>query len=183
MDQNLKNFRSWYVTPLKALYRRRNSGIAALMISMPLLERFLRQKSGLAGGQNLTPAFHERFRGAFPALQNAAKAKQCWIVFRHGFLHQVSLNMVSLDGAALPTSGKLTHDINQSIQILEDGTFVLNPVEFSKRVIEIIEEDFAAFAGAGSAAPELPHEAEATIPVSGGAPGAIQVVLSTSSQR
>jgi hypothetical protein len=46
MDSDRKNFHAWYVKTLESLYPERNAGIAILMISTPLLERYLRQKNG-----------------------------------------------------------------------------------------------------------------------------------------
>lgn len=43
MSTDLANFRAWYVDTLNQLYPRRESGIAVLMLSFPLLERYLRQ--------------------------------------------------------------------------------------------------------------------------------------------
>jgi len=45
VTNDLKNFRDWYVKTLESLYPERDAGIAVLMISMPLLERYLRQRN------------------------------------------------------------------------------------------------------------------------------------------
>ncbi len=47
MNTDLANFRAWYVDTLNQLYPRRESGIAVLMLSFPLLERYLRQTTDL----------------------------------------------------------------------------------------------------------------------------------------
>ena len=50
MSGNFDNFKAWYVQVLEGLYDKRDAGIAVLMISLPLLERYLRRQ------QKLVPA-------------------------------------------------------------------------------------------------------------------------------
>jgi hypothetical protein len=45
-NNDQQNFQAWYVNILESLYDNRAAGIAVLMISTPLLERYLRQKNG-----------------------------------------------------------------------------------------------------------------------------------------
>jgi hypothetical protein len=42
---DLDNFKAWYVDVLTPLYPHRNAGIAVFMLSLPLEERYLRQKN------------------------------------------------------------------------------------------------------------------------------------------
>jgi hypothetical protein len=45
MSVHLENFRLWFVRVLEGLYQQREAGFAIMMISFPLLDRYLRQKS------------------------------------------------------------------------------------------------------------------------------------------
>ena len=56
MTSNIENFKSWYVQVLEMLYEHRDAGIAVLMISLPLLERYIRRKHNLALADNITDA-------------------------------------------------------------------------------------------------------------------------------
>jgi hypothetical protein len=160
MDNDLTNFRAWYSQTLEKMYPDRNAGIAVLMISMPLLERYLRSKVGCAPDQPLSDAWHDGLREIFPALANGVVAKKFWSVFRHGFLHQATLSLKTMGGTPLPP-GELTHDIDEPILVQADGSFVLHPVLFSKRVIATIEANFATFVGAGTESPKLARVASA----------------------
>jgi hypothetical protein len=50
MDCHKKNFEVWYKAILEGLYSNRNAGFVILMVAFPLLERYLREKSGLHDG-------------------------------------------------------------------------------------------------------------------------------------
>jgi hypothetical protein len=54
---DLDNFKAWYVDVLTALYPMRNAGIAVFMLSLPLAERYLRQKNNLGPDAVLDDAF------------------------------------------------------------------------------------------------------------------------------
>jgi hypothetical protein len=43
MIEDLANFKAWYADVLTALYPNRNAGIAALTLSLPLAERYLKR--------------------------------------------------------------------------------------------------------------------------------------------
>lgn len=153
MSEQLKNFRAWYVDVLARLYPVRDAGIAVFMISLPLFERYLRQRNKLGPEDKIDPAMPDICR-IFPALKDAVTARQFWTVYRHGFLHQVTL-ATKTRGGALP-SGWLTHDSGSAVQVEADGSFCVNPVLFSQQVIASIEDDFATFAGVAAGAPPLP---------------------------
>ncbi len=156
MDENLKNFRSWYVSVLETLYPILDAGIAALLISFPLLERYLRQKSGLTPANNLDPKCWRTLLAVFPELRDAVSAERFWQVFRNGFLHQVTLSHSTRKGTSLP-NGSLTHDVSEPVSIASDDSFVVHPRLFSQRVVSTIEIDFAIFAGVGQPVPQFLH--------------------------
>ncbi len=117
MDTDLKNFRAWYAQILEKLYPDPNAGMAVLMLSMPLLERYLRNKVGCAPGQDLNDAWHDGLLRIFPVLTDRATARKFWSVFRHGFLHQVTLSLKTRRGRLPLPAGELTHDIDPPIRV------------------------------------------------------------------
>ena len=155
MDNHLKNFRAWYIKILEDLCPKRDAGIAILMISLPLLERYLRQKNSLRPENPLNDGCMDTLRSVFPALPDRATAWTFWQVYRNGFLHQATLSMSTRKGAALPAAS-LTHDMTSPVAIEADGSFVLHPCLFSQHVLRAIEAEFAIFAGTGTPTPQMP---------------------------
>jgi hypothetical protein len=92
------------------------------------------------------------FRGVFLALPDDATARHFWNVYRNGFLHQATLSLKTSKGNALPVAS-LTHDVPVPVTIEADGSFVIQPVLFSRRVVQTIEANFNTFAGVGTPAP------------------------------
>ncbi len=155
MSSNFGNFKSWYVQVLEDLYKKRDAGIAVLMVSLPLLERYLRRKHNLAPEDSMAEAAMGGLCTMFPALGSATQARAFWNVYRNGFLHQATVSRSTKGGASLP-DGWLTHDIAEPIRVEPDGSFTVNPVLFSKKVISTISGDFASFE---ANAPPLPQVA------------------------
>ena len=153
MATNQENFRAWYVDILAKLYPYREAGFAIMMIALPLLERYLRQKVGLAVQARLNDPFYDELIHLFPELIDPSTARQFWQVYRHGLLHEVTLSRQNRSGNQMPV-GSLTHDI-PGILREANGNISVNPVDFAKRVVQIIEDDFAKYEGTASAA-ELP---------------------------
>src|SRR3989338_816269 len=85
------NFRAWYSIILEGLYSNQDAGFPILMISFPLLERYLREKSGVHEG-NLNDSFYSELQNIIPALTSLDLAKQFWHVYRNGLLNQVTLS-------------------------------------------------------------------------------------------
>jgi hypothetical protein len=88
MTDNMNNFVRWFKKPLAQLYTNSDAGFIVLMASLPLLERFLRQKSGDHEQTTLTDNFYREFIVLFPSVKNIDNAKKVWTLFRHGLLHQ-----------------------------------------------------------------------------------------------
>jgi hypothetical protein len=148
----VKEFQSWFVGVLEALYPLPEAGFAIVMIAFPLLERYLRQKAGLGPEERLNEKFFAELYSLFGELQTTDKAKGFWTVCRNGILHQVTFNQ---PGKAAPVSGvALTRDL-RGISITSDGYFFVNPSDFAKRVTDEIEKHFTIFEGAASSAPPL----------------------------
>jgi hypothetical protein len=165
MSSNLENFNAWYVQVLEGLYDKRDAGIAVLMISLPLLERYLRRKHNLAPEDDMTDPAMGGLCAMFPELRAVPQARAFWNVYRNGFLHQATVSRSTRGGASLP-DGWLTHDIAEPIRQEPDGTITVNPVLFSKTVISIILGDFAAFEADAPPLPQVARRDPVTIPSS-----------------
>jgi len=162
VSSNFDSFKAWYVQVLESLYEKRDAGIAVLMISLPLLERYLRRKYNLASEDNMNDAMGGLF-AMFPTLGDVNQARSFWNVYRHGFLHQATVLRSTRGGASLP-GGWLTHDIAEPIRVEPDGTFVVNPVLFSKAVLATISGDFATFEAGAPSLPQVARRDPITIP-------------------
>ncbi len=181
MDEDRRNFQAWYADILQSLYSTRAGGIAVLMISTPLLERYLRQKNGRTPEQSLDDSCMETLRSVFPALVDTATARKFWGVYRNGFLHQATLSLKTRGGVPLP-AGSLTHDESAAIRVNADGSFVLHPELFSRQVVKTIEGDFPTFVGTGNPGPRPPQVVAYASPASSPLDTS-NIVLSTESRR
>jgi hypothetical protein len=148
-----ENFRSWFVNVLDSLYPRREAGFVILMTAFPLLERYLRQKSGIpAEDSRLSPRFYDELRTLFPQLPDTDKAKTFWTIYRNGLLHQATF---SEQRAKFGHYAFASHDLHEAIIIDQRGNFGIHPVYFAKQILEHIENDFGTYEGTASVAPPL----------------------------
>lgn len=161
--QDATNFKTWYTDTLTLMYPRRESGLAVFLISLPLLERYLRQKNKVPPTDDLSDACMTTLRGIFGSLRDNLVARRFWSVYRNGFLHQATLSWETRRGTALPI-GRLTHDCTAAVLVAADGTFLVNPVLFSQQVVATIESDFATFEDATVGLP-LPAVQQQAAPV------------------
>ncbi|MCR4286894.1 MAG: hypothetical protein NUW09_02650 [Deltaproteobacteria bacterium] len=154
-NTHLDNFRAWYTQILEGLYSKQDAGFAILMISFPLLERYLREKSGVHEGK-LNGLFYSELQKIIPALTSIESATQFWQVYRNGLLHQVTLSRKDHKGIEMPI-GWLHQDADL-LSLDTGGGFKVHPVKFSKKVIDVIEKDFGVFEGPNSPNHPLPKE-------------------------
>jgi hypothetical protein len=142
MSDQLLNFRSWYSDILRDLSRQENAGLAMLMIAFPLLERYLREKSGAQENNHPPEAFFVELRKIFPVLSDNSIARKFWADFRQGLLREVTLTQQpsELGASSHQTAALLTVDAAA-------GRFELCPALFVGKVIETIEADFRTFEG------------------------------------
>jgi len=140
---DIDNFKSWYADVLIKLFPDREAGFAILMISFPLLERLLRNRSNLLPVNHLTDVFYSELHKFLPELQTVDAAKKFWNTYRNGLLHQVSMSKQNKNGDALPV-GWLSHD-KPGISVDEHGRFWIHPVDFAKRVLNEVNSDFTTF--------------------------------------
>jgi len=168
---NRHYFRDWFVSVLDDLYANGNAGFAILIIVFPLLERYLREKSGIHEDSISNNSFYVELRKIFPEFINDPAAKNFWEAYRHGLLHQVTISLINRKGVKLP-SGWLSNDAD-TIEVDKAGNFCVHPAKFGKRVIETIEKDFETFEGKHSLAHPLPGVFDIGISFQGtAAPGA-----------
>jgi hypothetical protein len=168
MKTHLENFRTWYVAVLNGLYPLREAGFVVLMITFPLLERYLRQKQKQKQKLQLPPqailqdSFYDELAILFPQLPDRATAKNFWQVYRNGILHEVTLYRQNRSGSQMPT-GWLSHD-KPIISIESDGSFWIHPVLFAQHVVQTIEADFSVFEGTVVSQSPLPKIKTVTTP-------------------
>ncbi|UCC99993.1 MAG: hypothetical protein JSW66_08940 [Phycisphaerales bacterium] len=156
MNDNLKNFKEWYVRILQDLYDTREAGFVILMVAFPLLERYLREKSGVHEGTlKSNKRFYDELRAILPELRDQETARQFWGAYRHGLLHQVTISLKQHQGNEIDV-WMVTHDIGDILYQHSNGDFFMHPVNFAEKVIDVIENDFPTFEGPNSPGHPLP---------------------------
>jgi hypothetical protein len=155
MTAAYENYRAWYADLLPKLYDSEHAGFAILMVTFPLLERYMRQRNRLAPQDSLNDKCWNDLRSLFPVLADNQKASQFWSVFRNGILHQVTLSREKPDLSPLPV-GFLGQERCAPVEVKADGSFWVQPVLFAKQVLSAIEKDFATFEDTTSAGTPLP---------------------------
>jgi hypothetical protein len=147
MSKNSDNFIKWFKQPITTLQKDPDAGFVILMISLPLLERYLRQQSGVFENPGLDERFYDCFLKLFPSIKDTKITRKFWETYRHGLLHQAAIK--SADGVI--QAG--VHNAAHEIQVGYDKygwTFTVSPNGFSQKVLDTIESDFATFDAAGS---------------------------------
>ena len=152
-DVAQKNFSEWFIDVLRVLSVTPGAGFSILMISLALLERYLREKSGVHE-EKLNSRFYSELLRVFPEFPNENAAKNFWQVYRNGLMHQVALSLRSNQGDAMPLSG--LRDDGDSVEVSQEGHFWVNPSKFSERVVSTIQNDFTPFLGKHSPNHPLP---------------------------
>lgn len=143
MKENYDNFVNWFKEPLISLYNNEHAGFAIVMLSLPVLERYLREKSGVCEKKNLDERFYKEFLKMFPSVKDTPSVRTFWRVYRHGLLHQATLRA---DGTVISAA---VHGGAAEIEF--DGkVFTVSPVKFSEYVVKTIEGDFGTYEGPGS---------------------------------
>jgi hypothetical protein len=155
------------------------------------------------------PEFYRSLAALFPALDGnnphgATRAGEFWTVYRHGLLHNGTFRAESKNGNPLPI-GALSHDTDHAVTIRQDDdepppgnpapqtsttrtttrtvgsfSFYVNPVEFSRQVLNEIDANFAFFERAD---PPLPVETPFLPIPTGTTPPPGNIALKTSTSR
>ena len=147
----ITDFEQWFEIPMQRLNSDPDAAFAVLMIAIPLLERYLREKSGVYES-GLSDRFYTEFRTIFPTLTQS-RAREFWHCYRNGLLHQSTFSRMTTNGTVVPR-GWISSRQPETPEIINyyaaENCFILLPKEFSDEVVRIIRSDFATFLGAGS---------------------------------
>jgi hypothetical protein len=155
MTDKKDNFKTWFREPLETLFPKEHAGFPIMMITLPLLERYLRSKSNIYEAPSLSEPFYIEFKRMFPVFNSHLDSeKRFWQVFRHGIMHQATLSLKINSNISMPGYGWLSGDVN--VLEIKNGDIWVNPVGFSKHVLETIEKDFANFESVGASLHPLP---------------------------
>ena len=148
-----QKFQLWYKEPIETLIAKdEHTGFAVLMITLPILERYVRRKLSITS-DNLTmqTGFFDELATLFPQFRSPKYAQRFWKCYRHGLLHQATLQLK--DGVAIAF-------VHGSVPILEcspDGReFRLSPNKFGRAVLSIVENDLETFEDSTGPPPQLP---------------------------
>lgn len=159
-EVNLRNFEAWFGAPLAALSEDDDNSFILVMVTFPLLERYIRE---LSRSEPKTQPFNLALLQVLPELQTEQAAKNFWSMYRDGLLHKVTLS-------------RERHGLSYKKPVVEpwpNGDFWLNPRLFAERVVNTIRADFATFErGAALAvvsASPLGHNEASTVFPPGGA--------------
>ncbi len=150
MNDNFANFNRWFKEPLLGLQQDSGAGFIIVMISLALLERYLREKSGAHESPRLDANFRTEFMRLFPSIGCDDLVLKFWEVCRHGLMHQATFKIKTNAGDSV-TMG--LHESALEIQHKcgsSGDEFMISPSRFSSRVIQIIENDFPTFEGLAS---------------------------------
>jgi len=118
-------------------YKKINARFIIVMISLALLERYLREKSGVTEGK-LNARFRAEMMKLFPVIASDDIAKIFWAVCRNGLMHQATFRTTwggkNVTMGLLESAAEIEHRYGSS-----GDTFMISPTKFSIRVIEVIE--------------------------------------------
>lgn len=157
MNDNEKNFRSWFVDTLDVLRTNGNSGFIFTLITFPLLERYLREKSGAGESRDLPVQFFDELAVLFPDI--ASKRFDFWHSYRNGLLHQAAFSKTKLRQqgiVVMPTASLSGSDPRPVYYDSASDGFFLNPIMFYETVVARILSDFTTFEGGNSPSHNLP---------------------------
>lgn len=170
MTDHEENFRKWFVDALDPLRGKGDAGFIFAFVSLPLLERYLRQKSGAGEATSLPTQFFVELRSLFPEI--AEREKSMWHCYRNGLLHQAAFSQQRRrKGIVVVLNAALSgHDKTPIYYDISNDCFYMNPEEFFDRVKNTILEDFTTYLGSLSPAHPLPTIASPSTVVPGVVP-------------
>src|SRR5258707_6982810 len=93
VNDNFANFSRWFNEPLLELQQVSGAGFIIVMTSLALLERYLREKSGVHERPSLDENFRTEFMRLFPSIGRDDLALKFWEVCRHGLMHQATFKI------------------------------------------------------------------------------------------
>ncbi len=136
-SSSIERFDGWFVKPIEKLEElpEGDGAFAALMITLPLYERYIDAKLKLAG-KDRTPENKEEEAGKDLGLEDQQR-RIFWSIFRIGFMHQ-----------AMGTFGNTMWLVDDSIGDLPEFRDIgshsyvcLNPWKFAKRLFAKYRDD------------------------------------------
>ena len=140
-------YHRWYRAILEKLFSDRDAGYAILMITFPLLERFVFGLTRRSTADHFSSHEKKEILAIFKdELRTINNVGDFWSACRHGLLHQVTPFISKKNGDPFPNV-VLTHDIPVPICIEDDGSIIVHPVLFARRILDSIEADFSTFRG------------------------------------
>lgn len=147
-----EEFNRWFKQFLTQINQSEDSGIACLMICIPLLERYLREKSKIfeqvsVDSDNFWDALIHVFGTDSIATRDHAKA--FWKTVRHGIMHQAAPSLqqqrnVDITKVIFKPNAKPVEFTDN------DKTLILDKDKIVPLIIDTIENDFPAFEASGS---------------------------------
>lgn len=142
----ITEFLKWYQEPVAELQKLEGGGFPQMLIALPLIERYLRQKSA-TGEAKLRKPFYAELRVTFPELDSEKiDAEDFWQVFRNGLLHQVTMSQQRIRSTQAPRGG-LNYNVKMIQYDRSDDMILVNPTLFANRVLNTIKNDFSTFGG------------------------------------
>ena len=169
MTDHKKNFRNWFVDALDPLRRDGNAGFIFAFVSLPLLERYLREKSGVGEATTLPTQFFVELGKLFPEI--AGREDSMWHCYRNGLLHQAAFSEEKRrHGIVVMLNAALSGHDKRPIYYDISGSFYMNPLEFFERVKNTILGDFTTYLGPLSSRHRLPTIASPSTVVPGVVP-------------
>jgi hypothetical protein len=167
------DFQKWFVESLNPLRTKGNAGFIFVFVAFPLLERYLRRKSGCPDGQPLTDGFFKQLRVLFDGI--AGQEREFWHCYRNGLLHEVTFPQARLDKKTgtwdtLPDAGISGSDPRPVYFLPKTRQFFLNPISFFDAVTNAILADFTTYEDSTTTHFKLPWEYDPLGAVSGSVP-------------
>lgn len=155
MSTDRTNFENWWARPIEDLAPDEHNGFAVLALSFPILERYLREKSGVSEGTLHRP-FYDELHAVFPELDNSGRAKEFWHAYRNGLLHQSTFSKRTQNGTAVPAAWITPGQVEVVEFDSSAPCFRVNAAAFAERVLATVRGDFDKFAGSSSPDHPLP---------------------------
>jgi hypothetical protein len=166
MTPDLANFENWWARPIESMVTDEHNGFAVLALLFPILERYLREKSGVSEG-DLTSAFYVELQAVIPELPDERRARQFWHAYRNGLLHQATFSKRTKSGAPVPSAWIKPSQSDAVSFDPDEQCFSVNGATLGARVLSAIRADFATFLGGASVnhpTPSVEHALPTDLP-------------------
>lgn len=158
MSDDKDNFIKWYVNALAPLRSNGDAGFIFAIVTLPLLERYLREKSKTGQANSLPERFFVELGQLLPDI--ADKTNDFWQCYRNGLLHQATFSKGKLRGGVtlvMPSAGLSGGNLQPVYFDASTKSFYMNPVAFFDLVTSHILSDFGTYLGSLSIDHKLPY--------------------------